>query len=170
MKERYLIIILSLLIISSCNPFAPSLSDDNSLSGVISEQKTVDGVFDNFKYAYTFKDTLVYGKLLDEDFLFTYVNYDRGDNPSWGRATDMQKTYKLFQAAYKIELTWNDTWSQVEYNKGDTLLVNVNRRFILTVYYSPTLSDYVYGNAFFRLRRLSVDVPWKIIHWDDQSV
>ncbi|OYT15068.1 MAG: hypothetical protein B7C24_14990 [Bacteroidetes bacterium 4572_77] len=113
---------------------------------------------------------VVYSGLLADDFIFTYNNFDRGDSPSWNREMDMAKTYMLFQAAYKIELFWNEAWSEVEYEENDTLYANVNRRFTLTVYYSPTLYDNVYGNAFFKLTRLKIEDPWKIVHWDDQSV
>lgn len=169
-KDLNILIAFSVLaIIAACNPFAPGLSEGDNSDRVITDRKTVEGVFKNFSYAYTFKDTLVYGELLAHDFKFTYHNFDRGDNPSWNRNIDMQKTHKLFDAAYKIDLLWNESWSEVSYEEGDTMFANVNRRFTLTVYYSPTVYDYVYGNAFFKLRRFSEDEPWKIILWDDQS-
>jgi hypothetical protein len=165
-----LFILAVLPFVKGCNPFAPGLSDTEDGSTVITDQLTVAGVFQNFNYAYKFKDTLIYGGLLHDDFKFTYKNFDRGDNPSWNRQMDMLKTYKLFETAYKIELLWNDSWSEVEYKVEDTMFVNVNRRFTLTVYYSATIYDHVYGNAFFRLRRMKPEEPWKIELWDDQSV
>lgn len=172
-KIRFLYIILipviATIIVACDNPFAPRLADGLSSDQIISDQKTVAGVFSNFCYAYNFKDTLVYSNLLDRDFTFTYYDFENGDKSSWDKEMDMNKTNKLFQNAYKIELIWNDIWSEVEYNQGDTLMMNVNRRFTLTVYYSPTVYDYAFGNAFFKLRRYSANDPWKIFYWDDQS-
>jgi len=161
--------ILAITLIACNNPFAPKLADGSSTNQIISDQKTVSGVFSNFCYAYNFKDTLVYSNLLDRDFTFTYYDFENGDKSSWDKEMDMNKTNKLFQNAYKIELVWNDIWSEIDYNSGDTLYMNVNRRFTLTVYYSATVYDYAYGNAFFKLRRFSNNDPWKIVYWDDQS-
>ena len=172
-KKRLIYIILisliATLIVACNNPFAPSLADGSSSDQIISDQKTVAGVFSNFCYAYNFKDTLVYSNLLDKDFTFTYY-LDNGDKSSWDKQMDIIKTNKLFQNAYKIELVWNDIWSELEYSEGETLMMNVNRRFTLTVYYSATVYDYAFGNAFFKLRRFSAFDPWKIVYWDDQSV
>ncbi len=172
MKKIFVIlIVLSVLfLVKACNPFAPAISEEGGGNTVITDQLTVAGVFQNFNYAYRFKDTLVYGSLLHDDFVFSYKNFDRGDNPSWDRQMDMLKTYKLFQAAYKIELVWNEAWSETPYQIEDTMFVNVNRRFSLRVYYSSTIYDDVMGNAFFKLRRMKPKDPWKIEVWIDQSV
>ncbi len=51
---------------------------------MLSDQKTIDGIFQNFQYATSSKTTLVYGDLLDPEFVFIYRNYDKGTDESWG--------------------------------------------------------------------------------------
>ena len=65
---------------SGCvNPFAPGLDESpDGNFGLITDQKTVDGVLQNFKYAYTFRDSTLYGKTLANNFLFLYKDYDKG--------------------------------------------------------------------------------------------
>jgi len=170
MNKKIIYIALIIVGIIGCsNPFSPRRGTNSSDNDILTDQKTIEGVFKNFQYSYSFKDTLVYGNLLDKDFKFSYTNINRGDYPTWGRETDMYKTYLLFESTYKIELLWNDSWSEFEYEDNNMFYATVNRRFTLTVYYSPTVFDYVYGNAFFILRRESDQNPWKIILWEDQS-
>src|SRR4030095_5272362 len=90
-----LLIISSALFISCFNPFSPKIDNSQSNENIITDQKTVEGVFQNFKYSYTFKDTTIYGQLLSEDFVFTYFDYDLGVDVSWDRATDMRTTSRL---------------------------------------------------------------------------
>lgn len=71
------------------NPFAPRLLDQPITGGGLSDQRTPDGVFQNFRIAYQTKDTLTYGKLLAPSFTFLYRNYDRGVDLSWGRDEEM---------------------------------------------------------------------------------
>ena len=68
-----------LLALVSCNPFAPGL--DQSLSegsSILGDPATIDGIFQNMKYAYTFRDTTIYGQLLNSGFSFVFRDYDRG--------------------------------------------------------------------------------------------
>ena len=92
--------------IAGCkNPFAPSFDEtDRNANSVISDQKTTDGVFQNFQYAYAVKDTSIYGNLLTGDFTFTYRDYDQGFDVSWGRDEDMKTTYGLFENAQQLEI------------------------------------------------------------------
>ena len=66
------LIFLFFLFSSGCvNPFAPGLDESpDGNFGLITDQKTVDGVLQNFKYAYTFRDSTLYGKTLANNFLF----------------------------------------------------------------------------------------------------
>ena len=56
-KYFIVIILIAFGVLTSCeNIFSPSL-DESGSTNIISDQMTIDGVFTNFKYAYTFKDT-----------------------------------------------------------------------------------------------------------------
>ena len=157
------IIALSLIITSCSNIFAPSI--DNSGSSIISDQKTIEGVYQNFKYAYDFKDSTVYGNLLTSDFIFTYRDYTLGYDVTWDRATEMRTTNGLFQNTQKLDILWNN----IVYQSGDSLVQNVRRSFNLTITFNP--NDIVRFNGFadMNLSRNSTDDKWKIKKWKDES-
>lgn len=152
----------------ACNPFAPALTTGVGNNAIITDQTTDDGVFENFRYAYIFKDTVVYGNLLDNNFTFIYRNYNQegvGVDNSWGRDEDMITTSRLFSACQSLDLIWNEKIISV----GDDLLRDISRSFTLTVVFSPTDVIPVQGRAYFRLTRSTADAPWKILIWRDES-
>ncbi len=148
------------------NPFAPSfnanIGSDNS---TISDQKTIEGVFQNFQYAYTFKDTTIYGKLITQDFIFTYRDYDLGFDVSWGRDDEMKTTYGLFQNTQRIDLIWNN----IILSSIDTLDANIVRGFNLTITFNPTDVIRLDGRVNMALQRKSPDAKWQITRWNDES-
>src|SRR4030095_1288624 len=99
-----LLAVFSALFISCFNPFSPAIDNSPSTENILSDQKTVEGVFQNFKYAYTFKDTSIYGQLLAENFVFSYFDYDLGVDVSWDRQTDMRTTEGLFTNTQDLKL------------------------------------------------------------------
>lgn len=154
------------LILDGCeNPFAPRLSKDGSNTSLLSSQETIEGVFTNFRYAYTLKDTLVYGNLLEPDFVFIFRNYEKGIDESWGREQELITTYRLFQAAQSLELVWNEIFVDV----GDTLVRDVSRSFNLTIVFNPADIVRLNGIANFRLRKNQIDRKWRILSWRDES-
>ncbi len=160
----FLPVITLLLFISSCfNPFNPGVDNSTSTENIISDQKTIEGVFQNFKYAYTFKDTSIYGGLLAPDFVFSYFDYDLGVDVSWDRATDMRTTEGLFINTQELRLVWNN----IVYQEGDSLLVDVKRGFNLTITFNPNDILNFYGFVDMNLSRGSVNDKWKIKSWKD---
>jgi hypothetical protein len=155
----------SVLIFSSCeNIFAPKI--DNSTSGqIITDQKTIDGLFTNFKFAYTFKDTSVYSDLLTSDFTFTYRDYVLGYDVSWDKPTEIRTTNGLFQNAQKLEVIWNNIIVQV----GDTLNQSIKRSFNLTITFNPSDIIRLNGFADFILTRPTTNDKWRIYTWKDES-
>ncbi|GBD06208.1 MAG: hypothetical protein AA908_03445 [Chlorobi bacterium NICIL-2] len=147
------------------NPFAPRLLDQPITGGGLSDQRTPDGVFQNFRIAYQTKDTLTYGKLLAPSFTFLYRNYDRGVDLSWGRDEEMIATSGLFQAAQSLDLVWSD----VAVSAGDSLTYDIARGFVLTITFSPTDIVRVQGRVNLRLVRVRSDDPWQIAVWRDES-
>lgn len=163
---KILIIILTASLLNSCeNPFAPRLSLNGDNTTLLSSQESIDGVFDNFRYAYTFKDTLVYGNLLESDFVFIFRNYEKGIDESWGREQELLTTYRLFQAAQSLDLVWNEIFIDV----GDTLQRDVARSFNLTIVFNPADIVRLNGIANLRLRKNITDMRWRIISWRDES-
>ncbi|MGB9696283.1 MAG: hypothetical protein ACP5P3_03240 [Ignavibacteria bacterium] len=154
-----------LFLLFSCeNIFAPAI--DNSISGiVISDQKSIDGVFINFKYAYTFKDTSVYSNLLTDDFVFTFRNYESGYDESWDKPTEMRTTARLFENTQKLEVIWNNTILDI----GDSLQRNIKRSFNLTITFNPSNIVRLNGFADMNLRRTTTNDQWRISKWKDET-
>jgi len=162
------ILILSVftVLVNSCeNPFAPRYRSPEDSDGMLSDQKDIDGVFDNFRYAYIFKDTLVYGDLLEPDFIFIYRNYEKGTDESWGRDQEMLTSYRLFQATQSLELVWNE----ILVNVGDSLTRDVSRSFNLNIVFNPSDIVRINGIANFRLKKNPEDQKWRIFTWRDES-
>jgi hypothetical protein len=159
-----LIPVFAVLCLSGCiNPFAPKLNSKlGGSQGLISDQKNIQGVFQNFQYAYTFKDTLIYSKLLSPNFTFSYTDYDIGADVSWGREDEMKTTNGLFQNCQSLDLVWNEIVSIT----GDS--TEVMRSFNLTVTFNPTNVIYVDGRVDLTLAK-NPDNTWKILHWVDDS-
>jgi hypothetical protein len=153
-------------LLAACNPFAPALeTDTGSDASLITDQKTVEGLFQNFRYAYTFKDTTIYGGLLAHDFVFAYRDFDRKVDESWGRDEEMRITWHLFQNAGSLNLVWNN----IVGFSGDSLSSSVTRSFNLTVTFNPSDVIRVDGRVSLDLRRAGSTDPWKITQWRDES-
>ncbi|MBK7629711.1 MAG: hypothetical protein IPJ23_03160 [Ignavibacteriales bacterium] len=154
--------------ISCTNPFAPKL-DENLNGGAlpISDQKEIAGVFQNFKYAYTFKDTTIYGGLLSNDFTFTYRDYDQGFDVTWGRDEEMRTTYGLFQNAQLLDLIWNNIVLITQ--DSLTATATIIRSFNLTITFNPTDVVRVDGRVNLALKKDSETEVWQIKQWIDES-
>ncbi len=145
------------------NPFAPG-RDDASATGAC-DPHTVDGIFQCFQAAYTFRDTTVYGPLVDAQFIFVYRDYDLGIDQTWGRDEEMRSTYGLFQNAQKLDLIWNNIIS----TSAESTTVNVVRGFNLTVVFNASDIEQISGYANLTLQRSSGSDPWRIVRWRDES-
>lgn len=157
---------ITICVLSSCNnPFAPGLSNKDSENEIISDQHSIDGVFQNWKYSYTFKDTLVYGRLLADDFVFISRNFDKNTDITWGREDELLTTSRLFQSSQSLNIIWNESFNIV----GDSLNSQVQRSFNLQVVLSS--SDYIdlSGRAMLELKRQKTNEAWKIVKWTDES-
>lgn len=148
------------------NPFAPKLDENfDDTTQPISDQKDIDGVFQNFRYAYTFKDTTIYSGILNSDFSFTYRDYDQGFDVSWGREEDIRTTYGLFQNSQRLELIWNN----IILMTSDSVSANIIRTFNLTITFNPTDVVRVDGRVNLALKKESQTQVWKISGWIDES-
>jgi len=131
----------------------------------LSDLKDIPGVFQNFQYAYTFRDTLIYGELLSEQFIFTYRDYDQGFDVSWGRDEEMRVTNGLFLSAQRLDLIWNNVVLFTE----DSTTANVVRSFNLTITFNPTDVVRVDGRVNLSLRKNNITEKWQITRWIDES-
>lgn len=165
MKTLFIFILFSFIFFVGCkNPFAPALDPDGGTSGqLISDLSTPDGIFLNFQYSYTFKDTVIYGEFISPDFIFTYRDYESGRDISWGREDEMRSTYGLFQNSERIELIWNNTI----FSSIDSVNANIVRGFNLTITFNPSDVIRINGRANFTLKKNNN--KWQIEKWLDES-
>lgn len=156
-----------MLLFAGCrNPFAPAVDyRESQSSSVLSDQKTTDGVFQNFQYAYAFKDTSVYGKVIDNSFVFSYRDYEQGFDVSWSRDEEMKTTYGLFQNAQRLDLIWNN----IVLSTFDSTSANIIRGFNLTITFNPTDVIRVDGRVNVTMLKDPATKVWKISKWIDES-
>ena len=153
---------MSLLLFGCVNPFAPKLDEDlNNESTLLSDLSDVQGVFQNFQYAYTFKDTLIYGGLLAPDFIFSYRDYNLGVDVSWNREEELKVTHELFKNTQRLDLIWNNI---VSMTADSTQII---RSFNLTITFNPT--DIVFIDGRVNLSLVKINNKWQIVHWLDES-
>jgi hypothetical protein len=156
------------LFVGGCNPFAPGLDlSVGGTSSLLGDQTTVEGVFQNVRYAYTFRDTTIYGHAIGGDFLFTFRDYERGVDVTWGRDEEMRVSSALFQNAQRLDLVWNNILS-ISIDSSNTL-ASVSRNFTLTVTFNPGDIVRADGYSTLTLTRGTPSDAWMIQRWRDDS-
>lgn len=186
MEKKCLILtifIFFLFILYSCeNPFAPPLLGPWTFKPIV-QQISPDSVLHNFKYAYEYRDSLVYENCLDCDFIFYYKDQDQLSQtgevwvqvPRDGKGGDVYRTNRLFRVFDDIRL---DTWivradtAEIDTTTGERWEVR-NVSFHLSL--RDTDGDYSFehleatGFAKFMFRK-SEDGWWRIVRWYDRSL
>jgi hypothetical protein len=159
-------LLLVVLAFACTNPFAPKFDEDFDNGGPpISDQTTIEGVFQNFQYSYTFKDTLIYGNLITSDFTFTYRDYENGFDVNWGRDEEMRTTNGLFQNSQRLDLIWNN----IVLSTIDSLDANIVRSFNLNITFNPTDVVRIDGRVNVSLKQDPVSKKWRMTRWIDES-
>ena len=159
--------LLAVAVKGCINPFAPRLREGEEGELLVTEQKTPEQVLQNFDYAYTFKDSLLYADLLDSSFVFVYFDPNAtpsGRFESWGREVDLRTTGRLFRAFDIIDLTWGSTVYYLD--EGD--YVELSKSFRLNLV-SESGDFHVSGHAVFTFRLCPWDGKWRIVRWKDES-
>lgn len=157
-----------LVLLQGCvNPFAPKLDPNLDLTSVITEQQTPEEVLENFRYAYTFKDSVLYSDVLDESFVFEF--FDPNLEPSggfvtWGRDVDLKTTGQLFRSFEVIDLVWLNTL----FSENDGTFERRFVRFNLSLF-GPDLNFILTGTAIFAFKQDESDGKWRIVRWKDES-
>lgn len=168
--------ILSLLIcflycaaFSGClNPFAPVLGDPSQ--SLWTDQQTVGGLLDNFKYSYILRDSLRYSACLDNNFTFTYFDVTNGWEDSWGRDTDLKATGGLFRNFSEIQLTWYAVPDSIQSFAYEETELEFDASFSLSLYGMNGGASYdLYGFAQFTVYKESGD-RFRIRSWKDETV
>ncbi len=153
------------------NPFAPALDNGELAGELITEQKTPEEVLTNFRYAYTFKDSLLYADVLDSAFVFQYFDPDQGPSGlfvSWTRDTDLRTTGGLFRTFDIINLEWLNA----DDNPPDSLREDQDQIVAKSFRLDLSGADFSFtasGFAIFTFRRNPNDGKWRLVRWVDQS-
>jgi hypothetical protein len=155
---------------SCINPFAPKLSTGESEELLVTKQLTPDELLQNFRYAYTYKDSIVYSNLIDSLFIFNYIDYNEGARPvSWNRDIELKTTGRLLRSSSFIDLIWSSDPSRVTEWDSDSLKVRLIQNFNLTIELKSELRFVLTGQAELTLVRRAIGQPWKIFIWIDKS-
>ncbi len=163
-NRRTWILVLILFSLQCINPFAPRFDADLNATSC-TDLTILDNMFCAFRNAYAFKDTTLYGTLLDPQFTFSYRDYDLGVDVTWGRDDEIRSTYGLFQSVQSLSLIWNNVIS------ADTgsLKRTVVRGFNLTVTFNPGDIERVDGYANLTFVRNDLHEAWRLFYWRDES-
>lgn len=165
---KFLTFIPLVLLLGSCvNPFAPELAEGDPFEELIGNPKTIDGFYTRFQNSYQFRDTTLYGPLVHPEFLFTYRDFDRNVDISWGRPIEMVTTNRLFLESEDIQLQWNNIVSS--FVNTDKTEAQIIRRFNLTIVLSQSDVIRTDGSANFVLSRADSTVSWQLFRWRDES-
>lgn len=164
---HFTIALLLVGLLGGCwNPFAPTEGQiDAGAVLTLTEQRSPDEVLQNFRYAYIYRDSIVYSELLDTSFIFLYYDPEVGGAGGynyWGRDTELRTTGRLFRAFDHLTLVWNATISQ------DTIQadrISQTKTFDLSIGSDIFLS----GNAIFDFVQDSTSGIWRISRWQDES-
>ncbi|MCS7013503.1 MAG: hypothetical protein NZM05_07725 [Chloroherpetonaceae bacterium] len=147
------------------NPFAPRLDTENRSGIGLGDQRTLDGFFRNFEFAYLTKDTALYSQLLDERFTFVYRDFDNGIDVVWPREVELVTTLGLFRSTEILDLRWNT----IVFQEGSAVQTQVVRSFRLRVGFRASEVFEITGNANFTLVRRDTAAVWKLSRWRDES-
>lgn len=175
MYYKYLLIsffIVPLLFQSCTNPFAPAKADeDASSSNLLTEQRNPDEVLTNFKFAYTFKDSLVYSELFDSSFVFLSMDYYESPPVpiQWGRDLELKTTSRMFRFFNTLDLTFNVIQRDTSEYDPNNSPIKIQHEITFTLALDggaviPILDGDV---TFVYVRR---GAKWLISFWEDKKI
>lgn len=167
MNKQHVLSLVFLLLMSCVNPFSPKLVDQlPNRSSVITAQKSPDEVLQNFLYAYTFKDSLVYADIIDSAFIFRTWDYDQAPPipVEWYRDEELRVTGRMFRAFDRMDLVWNRTISQDTISQN---LIEMRKSFTLTIE-GGTNIPVLNGEVIFRFIKRSE--KWFLLYWEDLKI
>ncbi len=144
-KQLFLLILVTgyFMLIHCVNPFAPKAVDEGvSYSRLLTNQETPEAVLTNFRYAYTYKDSLIYSELFDSTFIFRSWDYNVTPPMIWNST---------------IYLYYDSTKTEAEMKKTFTLTFDGGKSI-------PTLNGEVIFKFIKRGKR------WYITLWEDLQI
>lgn len=167
-SQLLLLLFTILFLLPSCvNPFSPRVDETNIFDELLGDPKKIDGFYIRFQNAYQFRDTTLYGPLIDPNFNFVFRDFNRNLDVTWGRTEDLNSTYNLFIQSQDIQLQWNNIVLQAVNPEGTR--AQIVRRFNLLVVINSNDIIRTDGSANFVLARADSTMSWKLLQWRDES-
>ncbi len=164
---KYFIFLFACYFLACFNPFAPALDQNPAPVIKITEQATPEETLQNFIYAYTFKDSLVYDNILDSSFVFVYFDPTLGTSglfASWNRDVELKTTGRLFRHSEVLTLVWDSTI----YETQEGMTAELAKTLHLHIFGSYGEFNLT-GSAIFNFRKSPYDNKWRITRWKDES-
>ncbi|MFQ5627764.1 MAG: hypothetical protein ACE5I1_03310 [bacterium] len=162
------VLLLFLFMFASCiNPFAPKLEETSTQDNFITSQSTPEELFQNFSYAYAFRDSVLYADILDSAFTFEYFDPNVGESgafESWGKDIEIRTTGSLFRTFDARELIWLGIIYENRVSDTEEIIY---RNFRLSLV-SSGLNFTLQGFGIFTFRKGN-DGKWRILRWVDES-
>ncbi|MCB0258235.1 MAG: hypothetical protein KDI38_17365 [Calditrichaeota bacterium] len=170
----FVLCLLAGLLLTCNNPFAPGTADENERGSLLlTSQRNPDEVLQNFQYAYTFKDSLVYSELFDSTFTFISTNFNVSPPEPivWGRDQELRTVGRMFRFFNTLDLTFNSVIDRdtLEFSAGDNLPLRIedNITFTLTLDGGSTIPTLLGEVIFVYVRR---ENRWLISRWEDKQI
>lgn len=159
---------IAALLFQSCkNPFAPGVIKGQLPDDPLGNPKTISGFYTRFKNAYQLRDTTLYGPLINSRFIFTYRDYNRNVDVSWGRSEEMTSAYNMFTQSQDIQLQWNNIVTEIVDTTNTQ--AQIIRRFNLAIILQGSDVIRTDGSANFILIRPDSNSAWQLLSWRDES-
>ena len=128
-----MIITIITLLIGCTNPFAPKLIDENLLtSSFLTDQKSPQDVLSNFRYAYIFKDSLIYSEILDSSFIGIFSFESSNINIVDNIILNNKEGIYLYRS-YKVNIAGNIISNNKLYAIDISVSSNSNKKAFLSV-------------------------------------
>ncbi|MFZ0390984.1 MAG: hypothetical protein WAN36_11055 [Calditrichia bacterium] len=117
------------------NPFAPALTNEGKSNKLLTRQETPDSTLKNFRFAYTFKDSLVYSEVLDSTFIFRSMDFNQSPPKpiEWGRDTELRTTARMFRFFNTLDVVWNTISAPDTVQYSPFLIIEHKVTFTLTL-------------------------------------
>jgi hypothetical protein len=175
--------VLFILPVSCNNIFAPELGDTGKQGMLYHPVMTHPSqVLTNFRYAYIYRDSLVYSMIIDSNFVFVYYEPDDegggGHYESWPRDVELRATGGLFRAFRPIDLIWNTTLDSSFSYIEDDIILKTEKAWFDSANYAEMVKSFqlnlgdnlvIIGSAIFNFIKNPWDGQWRIVRWRDES-
>ena len=115
-RSTFAIVLLVLLGLLACNPFAPEKKKGGggTPDRTLQNPTTPEILFENLDYAMNNRDIEVYEDLLDEDYWFTEPSEIDSLDLAWGKDYDMDAVRNIFEAFTTFEYNFIASRRDVE--------------------------------------------------------